>query len=319
MHGIIVLVGGFLLDCLLGDPHNPWHPICLIGNLISLLEKKIRRLFPKSHSGELTGGILLVILVLVISTAIPTLILMAAKRVHPYLALVLEMVMCYQLLAARSLRDESMKVYQALHQQDVEGARKAVSMIVGRDTERLDAAGIAKAAVETVAENASDGVIAPMIFIAIGGAPLGFFYKAVNTMDSMVGYKNEKYLYFGWAAAKLDDVMNYVPSRISGLLMVASAAFTGGDAKGAWRIFCRDRRNHASPNSAQTEAACAGALGLQLAGDAWYFGEFYHKPTIGDAVREIEDTDIIRANCLMYGASILCLVICVVIRYLLVG
>ncbi len=318
MHGIIVLMGGFLLDCLLGDPHNPWHPICLIGNLISLLEKKIRHLFPKNSKGELAGGVWLVVLVLVISTAIPTLILLVAKRIHPYLALALEIVMCYQLLAARSLRDESMKVYRALHQQDIEGARKAVSMIVGRDTERLDAAGIAKAAVETVAENASDGVIAPMIFIAIGGAPLGFFYKAVNTMDSMVGYKNEKYLYFGRAAAKLDDIMNYVPSRVSGLLMVASAALTGGDAKGAWRIFCRDRRNHASPNSAQTEAACAGALGLQLAGDAWYFGELYHKPTIGDPVRVIEDKDIIRANRLMYGASILCLVICVVIRYLLV-
>ena len=138
-------------------------------------------------------------------------------------------------------------------------------------------------------------------------------------MDSMVGYKNEKYLYFGRAAAKLDDVMNYVPSRISGLLMVASAALTGGDAKRAWHIFCRDRYNHASPNSAQTEAACAGALGLQLAGDAWYFGERYHKPTIGDAVRKIEDADIIRANCLMYGAAVLCLVICVIIRYLLVG
>ena len=168
-------------------------------------------------------------------------------------------------------------------------------------------------------KHASDGVIAPMIFIAIGGVPLGFFYKAVNTMDSMVGYKNEKYLYFGRAAAKLDDVMNYVPSRISGLLMVASAALTGGDAKRAWHIFCRDRYNHASPNSAQTEAACAGALGLQLAGDAWYFGERYHKPTIGDAVREIEDADIIRANCLMYGAAVLCLAICVIIRYLLVG
>ena len=210
-------------------------------------------------------------------------------------------------------------MYRALHRQDIEGARKAVSMIVGRDTERLDAAGIAKAAVETVAENASDGVIAPMIFIAIGGAPLGFFYKAVNTMDSMVGYKNGKYLYFGRAAAKLDDVMNYVPSRISGLLMVASSAFTSGNAKGAWRIFRRDRYNHASPNSAQTEAACAGALGLQLAGDAWYFGERYHKPTIGDPMRDIEDADIIRSNCLMYGASILCLVLCVVIRYILVG
>ena len=319
MHGIIVLAGGFLLDCLLGDPHNPWHPICLIGNLISFLEKKIRRVFPKNQKGQLTGGILLVILVLAISTAVPILILMAARQIHPYLELALETFMCYQLLAARSLRDESMKVYRALHRRDIEGARKAVSMIVGRDTERLDEAGIAKAAVETVAENASDGVIAPMIFIAIGGAPLGFFYKAVNTMDSMVGYKNDKYLYFGRAAAKLDDVMNYVPSRISGLLMVASAAFTGGNANGAWRIFCRDRRNHASPNSAQTEAACAGALGLQLAGDAWYFGERYHKPTIGDPVRDIEAADIIRANRLMYGASVLCLVICVIIRYVLVS
>ena len=194
MHGIIVLMGGFLLDCLLGDPHNPWHPICLIGHLISFLEKEIRHLFPKNQNGELAGGTLLVLLVLVISTVVPILILMAARLLHPYLALVLEMIMCYQLLAARSLRDESMKVYRALHRQDIEGARKAVSMIVGRDTERLDAAGIAKAAVETVAENASDGVIAPMIFIAIGGAPLGFFYKAVNTMDSMVGYKNDKYL-----------------------------------------------------------------------------------------------------------------------------
>ena len=319
MHGIIVLVGGFLLDCLLGDPHNPWHPICLIGYLISFLEKKIRKLFPKQPKGEFYGGLVMAVLVLFISTAVPIVLLKAAKWIHPYLALVLEIIMCYQLLAARSLRDESMKVYHALHQHDIEGARKAVSMIVGRDTQRLDAAGIAKAAVETVAENASDGVIAPMIFIAIGGVPLGFFYKAVNTMDSMVGYKNEKYLYFGRAAAKLDDVMNYVPSRISGLLMVASAALTGGDAKRAWHIFCRDRYNHASPNSAQTEAACAGALGLQLAGDAWYFGERYHKPTIGDTVREIEDADIIRANCLMYGAAVLCLVICVIIRYLLMG
>lgn len=314
MHSIIVLLGGFVLDCLLGDPHNPWHPICLIGNLISLLEKKIRGWFPKSQKGELTGGVCMVILVLAISTAIPTGMLLIARRIHPYLALVLEIVMCYQLLAARSLRDESMKVYHALHRKDTEGARKAVSMIVGRDTERLNAAGITRAAVETVAENASDGVIAPMIFIAIGGAPLGFFYKAVNTMDSMVGYKNDKYLYFGRAAAKLDDVMNFLPSRISGILMVLASFFTGGDIKGAWRIFCRDRKNHASPNSAQTEAACAGALGLQLAGDAWYFGERYHKPTIGDPVREIEDQDIVRANRLMYGAAVICLIVCVLIR-----
>ena len=309
MHGIIVLMGGFLLDCLLGDPHNPWHPICLIGHLISFLEKKIRHLFPKNQNGELAGGTLLVLLVLVISTVVPILILMAARLLHPYLALVLEMIMCYQLLAARSLRDESMKVYRALHRQDIEGARKAVSMIVGRDTERLDAAGIAKAAVETVAENASDGVIAPMIFIAIGGAPLGFFYKAVNTMDSMVGYKNGKYLYFGRAAAKLDDVMNYVTSRISGLLMVASSAFTSGNAKGAWRIFRRDRYKHASPNSAQTESVCAGLLRLQLAGDAWYHGVLHKKQYIGDALREIEAQDIPRACRLMFAAALVAAII----------
>ena len=317
MHGIIVLVGGFLLDCLLGDPHNPWHPICLIGYLISFLEKKIRKLFPKQPKGEFYGGLVMVVLVLFISTAVPIVLLKAAKWIHPYLALVLEIIMCYQLLAARSLRDESMKVYHALHQHDIEGARKAVSMIVGRDTQRLDAAGIAKAAVETVAENASDGVIAPMIFIAIGGVPLGFFYKAVNTMDSMVGYKNEKYLYFGRAAAKLDDVMNYVPSRISGLLMVASAALTGGDAKRAWHIFCRDRYNHASPNSAQTEAVMAGALNVQLAGDAWYFGELHKKKTIGDDIRPVEAEDIVRANKLLYGTAVVSLVIFTLVKYLI--
>ena len=317
MHGIIVLVGGFLLDCLLGDPHNPWHPICLIGYLISFLEKKIRKLFPKQPKGEFYGGLVMVVLVLFISTAVPIVLLKAAKWIHPYLALVLEIIMCYQLLAARSLRDESMKVYHALHQHDIEGARKAVSMIVGRDTQRLDAAGIAKAAVETVAENASDGVIAPMIFIAIGGVPLGFFYKAVNTMDSMVGYKNEKYLYFGRAAAKLDDVMNYVPSRISGLLMVASAALTGGDAKRAWHIFCRDRYNHASPNSAQTESACAGSLGIQLAGDASYFGKTVKKPTIGDALRPVKPEDIRCANVLLYRMAFLGMAVCLSLLYFL--
>ena len=317
MHGIIVLVGGFLLDCLLGDPHNPWHPICLIGYLISFLEKKIRKLFPKQPKGEFYGGLVMVVLVLFISTAVPIVLLKAAKWIHPYLALVLEIIMCYQLLAARSLRDESMKVYHALHQHDIEGARKAVSMIVGRDTQRLDAAGIAKAAVETVAENASDGVIAPMIFIAIGGVPLGFFYKAVNTMDSMVGYKNEKYLYFGRAAAKLDDVMNYVPSRISGLLMVASAALTGGDAKRAWHIFCRDRYNHASPNSAQTESACAGSLGIQLAGDASYFGMTVKKPTIGDALRPVKPEDIRCANVLLYRMAFLGMAACLSLLYFL--
>lgn len=313
MRRIFVLLVAFCLDCLFGDPHNPWHPACLMGRLITWLEKGLRTWLPKSKQGELAGGFCLVVLVSAVSTVVPVLLLIFSYKLNSWLSIALETGMCYQLLAARSLRDESMKVYTALHRGDREAARQAVSMIVGRDTTKLDEAGIARAAVETVAENASDGVIAPMLYIAVGGAPLAFFYKAVNTMDSMVGYKNECYLYFGRAAARMDDLLNYLPSRLSGLLMVAAAAVTGMDARGAMRIFLRDRRKHASPNSAQTEAACAGALGLRLAGDAWYFGELYHKPYIGDAVRAIEDKDIIRANRLMYGASILCLMLCLAV------
>ncbi|MFQ9806101.1 MAG: adenosylcobinamide-phosphate synthase CbiB [Christensenellales bacterium] len=194
---------------------------------------------------------------------------------------------------------------------------KAVSRIVGRDTEKLTREGVTKAAVETVAENASDGVIAPLFYMMLGGAPLALTYKAVNTMDSMVGYKNEKYLNFGRAAAKLDDAVNYLPSRIAALLWIAAAALTGNDAKGAWRIWRRDRRNHASPNSAQTESACAGALGVQLAGPATYFGEYYDKPTIGDAARAIEPKDILQANRMMRVASVLGLIAAAGIRLMI--
>ena len=199
-------------------------------------------------------------------------------------------------------------MYKALKKDDLEGARYAVSMIVGRDTQVLDATGVAKAAVETVAENTSDGVIAPLIYLAIGGPILGFMYKAINTMDSMVGYKNDKYMYFGRCAAKLDDVVNYIPARISALLMIAVSFLPGKayDGKGAWRIWRRDRRKHASPNSAQTEAVCAGSLGVQLAGDASYFGKIVKKPTIGDAHRPVEYEDIKRANGLLYRTAILC-------------
>ena len=210
---------------------------------------------------------------------------------------------CGQALAARGLVQESTNVYKELKKPDLPGARKAVSRIVGRDTAELTAEGVTKAAVETVAENASDGVIAPLLYMLIGGAPLALTYKAINTMDSMLGYKNEKYLYFGRVPAKLDDAANYLPSRLAALLWVAAAAFTHNDAKGAWKIWRRDRRRHASPNSAQTESACAGALGVQLAGPAYYFGQYYPKLTIGDALRPIEPEDILRANRMMYVAS----------------
>lgn len=319
---------GFLLDLLLGDPYWLPHPIRLIGNLIAALDRKLlgnpeesERNDHREFLKEFHRGIVLVALVLLSVTLVTAALLLGGYALHPYIGLVLETIMTYQILAAKCLKVESMKVYACLKRGDLPAARKAVSMIVGRDTDVLDETGVARAAIETVAENTSDGVIAPMLYLALGGPVLGFFYKTVNTMDSMVGYKNDRYLYFGRVAAKLDDVVNFFPARISAYLMILSA-FVGGsayDGKRAFQIHRRDRRNHASPNSAQTEAACAGALGLQLAGDAWYFGERYHKPTIGDPMRDIEDADIIRANCLMYGASILCLVLCVVIRYILVG
>ena len=242
---------------------------------------------------------------------------MGAAALHPLLGLTVQMFWCGQALAAKGLVQESMNVYRELTKPDLPAARIAVSRIVGRDTQALTAEGVTKAAVETVAENASDGVIAPLLYMLLGGAPLALTYKAINTMDSMVGYKNTQYLYFGRAAAKLDDVANYLPSRIAALLWVAAAALTGNDARNAWRIWRRDRHNHASPNSAQTESACAGALNVQLAGPAYYFGEYYPKPTIGDAVRPIEPEDIRRADRMMYAESLLALALGLLIRGIL--
>lgn len=306
---IFALAVGFVLDLSFGDPRWLYHPICVIGNLIAWLEKRIRSLFPKTDRGELAGGAVMVINICMLCFVVPFLILTAVYRIHQIAGLVLETFWCYQLFAAKSLRAESGKVYESLKTGTLDDARYAVSMIVGRDTKALTEEGVIKAAVETVAENTSDGVIAPMLFMAIGGVPLMFLYKGINTMDSMLGYKNEKYLYFGRCAAKLDDAANYIPARLSGLLMAASALFAGLDVKNAFRIYFRDKRNHASPNSAQTESAMAGALRVQLAGNAWYFGKLYEKPTIGDPIRPIEAEDIKRAGRLMYVTALLCLVL----------
>ena len=311
---ILAVALGFVLDLLIGDPHWLYHPIRLVGALISALEKLLRGVFPKNKNGELTAGIFLLALTAGITTGCAWGLLYLAGRIHPWVRFALETVMCYQLLATKALKDETMKVYTALSQGDLKQARYAVSMVVGRDTEVLDETGVTKAAVETVAENASDGVIAPLLFLAIGGAPLGFFYKAVNTMDSMVGYKNDKYLYFGRAAARFDDVLNYIPARLSGALMSAAASFCGLDAGNAWKIFLRDRRNHSSPNSAHTEAAAAGALHIQLAGNAYYFGKLYEKPTIGDPDRPVEYEDIRRVNRLLYATAVLTLIVFMVVK-----
>ena len=311
---LVALVMGYILDLIFGDPYWMPHPVRFIGNLISILEKVIRRFMPKTKRGEYIGGIILTVMVVSISMVIPLVIILMAKSINTYLALTVETFMCYQILATKSLKVESMKVYDELEKNDLPSARKAVSMIVGRDTKDLTFSGVAKAAVETVAENTSDGIIAPMIFIAIGGAPMGFFYKAINTMDSMVGYKNEKYMNFGRFAAKLDDVVNYLPARISAYQMILSSFFLRYDYKNAFKIYKRDRYNHASPNSAQTESVCAGALDVQLAGNAYYFGKLYVKPTIGDDIREINYDDIKKANRLLYCTSFISIVIISVIK-----
>lgn len=320
---IIAFFAGFLLDLILGDPYCLPHPIRWIGSLIAKLEQCFlgdRK--ERDEKNELKNGRYLVLFVLGITVLVTVGVLLGAYFLHPYLGVLIETVMTYQILAAKCLKVESMKVYRALKTEGLEAARKAVSMIVGRDTAVLDEEGVARAAIETVAENTSDGVIAPMLYTALGGPILGFFYKAVNTMDSMVGYKNEKYLYFGRTAAKLDDAVNYIPARISAYFMILAAFLCGKcfDGRRAYRIYKRDNRNHASPNSAQTESVCAGALGIRLAGDASYFGTIVKKPYIGDAVRSVEYEDIKRVNRLMYGTAwlseILCLAVMVLICFL---
>lgn len=301
------VLGGFVLDAIFGDPAWLPHPVVLMGKAITALEKRLRAQFPQTPQGELCGGAVLAAVLPVGTFLITALVCRLAAALHPLAGLAVQMFWCAQALAAKGLAQESRNVYKELQKQDLPAARKAVARIVGRDTQNLTAEGVTKAAVETVAENASDGVIAPLLYMLLGGAPLALCYKAVNTMDSMVGYKNERYLYFGRAAAKLDDAANYLPARMAALLLAGAAALTGQNARGALRIWRRDRRSHASPNSAQTEAVMAGALGVQLAGPASYFGKLYEKPTIGDALRPVEPGDILRANRMLYAAGTLCM------------
>ena len=296
------------MDFIFGDPSWLYHPVRIIGKGIELGERILRKLFREKHL-VLAGAVLWVIIAGV-SFLIPLGLLFQAQKLHPGVRFALETFWCFQILAGRSLCRESGKVYDRLQEDDLPGARRAVSMIVGRDTESLTGEGVTKAAVETVAENTSDGVTAPLIYMMIGGAPLGFLYKAVNTMDSMLGYKNDRYLYFGRIPAGMDDIFNYIPARITALAMIAAAYLTGLDGRNAWRIYRRDRKKHASPNAAQTESVCAGALRVQLAGDAVYFGKLYKKELIGDRLRPIEPRDIKRAQRLMYVTALLLLLLC---------
>lgn len=313
----VALSLAFILDMIFGDPVFALHPVRLIGTLISLFERASRKIFPKTERGERAAGAVMAIAVILICGAVPFAVLFFAYRVNIILGVIVETVICYFMLAAKSLKKSGMEVYTRLMSEDTDGARRSVSMIVGRDTQGLDEEGITKAAVETVAENTSDGVIAPLLYMAVGGAVLGCVYKAINTMDSMVGYKNEKYINFGRPAAKLDDAANFIPSRISAYLMIFASRLLGFDYKNAIKTHKRDARKHASPNSAQTESAVAGALEIQLGGDAYYFGKLYKKPFIGDAIKDINCGCIKNTCSMMYAASVTALVICVVIKLII--
>lgn len=304
-----IIIAAFLLDAVFGDPHGFPHPVILIGKFITKGEA-----FMRKHFSPQTGGTLLALGTIAVSFCIPFFLLFFLARLSFYAALALEVFFCYQILAAKSLKKESMRVYRYLEENDLANSRKYLSWIVGRDTKELDQKQIIKATVETVAENTSDGVIAPLFYMAVGGAPLGFLYKAVNTLDSMIGYKNEAYIEFGRFAAKMDDGFNFIPAWLSGLFMIAGSLFVQLDTKNAARIFRRDRNNHASPNSAKTESVAAGALGIQLAGDAFYFGKLYRKKTIGDAVREPCPDDICKMNTLMYATAVIGVLVFAVVR-----
>ena len=315
---LFALLIGFVIDLIVGDPHCIPHPVVLIGKLISGTEKLVRKIFPKTVRGENWAGGVLWVIVVTVSTAVPAAILFACNLASPWLRMAVESLMCWQILATKSLRDESMKVYNTLETGDLEASRKAVSMIVGRDTRELSDAAVTRAAVETVAENTSDGIVAPLLCLALGGAPLGFFYKAVNTMDSMLGYVEMPYKNIGLVPARMDDVMNFIPARFSAFMMLFAGWILRMDVKNGWKIFKRDRFNHASPNSAQTESVCAGLLGLQLAGDAVYNGVLHKKKYIGDPVREIEHRDIPRSCRLLYVTAGITLLLLALVKVLIV-
>ena len=315
MFRLSALTAGVILDWIFGDPLWLPHPVVGIGRLIGALEKRLCR---PGEAGQIRRGCVLVLLVLLVSVGFPWAVLSAVSWLEGGRGIFtwcLTAFWSFQLLAARGLYAESGKVRKALENGETEKARTCVSMIVGRDTASLDEAGMVRSAVETVGENASDGVTAPLVYMAAFGILGGFFYKAVNTMDSMIGYKNDRYLEFGRAAAKLDDFCNWIPARVSGILLTASSWLLGilfrdrehYDGRNAWRIFLRDRRKHTSPNSAHGEAVCAGALHIRLGGDSRYSGKLVHKPWIGDGDRDAEAEDINRAGRIMIAGEILCL------------
>ncbi|MBQ1690878.1 MAG: cobalamin biosynthesis protein CobD [Firmicutes bacterium] len=308
----------FILDQIFGDPRNFPHPVVIIGKLISAMERFTRKVFPKTNKSELAAGAFTWLVVATVSFAVPFIALVLLAKVNVWAAFALNIFWSYQIFASKSLKEQSMLVYRYLEAEDLPNSRKYLSWIVGRDTSELDPEEITKAVVETVAENTSDGITAPMLYMMILGAPLGMLYKAINTMDSMLGYKNDRYMYFGRIPAKIDDVANFIPARITGLLMCLTAPLIGLDGRNAYRIYKRDRLKHLSPNSGHLEAACAGAMHIMLGGDSFYFGKLVEKASLGDPDREVRITDIPGSIKMMYASSLAMLALLEVVRIVLV-
>ena len=314
---LLSIYTGYALDLIIGDPYSFPHPVRYIGKLISIVEKQIRKI-TSSDKGLKIAGFFLWFIVVGATFGITTLVLQLFKF-NKVAYFIVNTILIYTTLATKCLKDESVKIYKVLKTGDLEKSRIQLSYIVGRDTTNLNEKEIVRATVETVAENTVDGIIAPLFYGFIGGAPLAMAYKAVNTLDSTVGYKNDKYYYLGFASAKIDDIANYIPARLGVILLSLGSLFAGFNFKNALKIGIRDRKNHKSPNCAFSEGAVAGALGIQLGGTNVYFGKEVYKPTIGDKTREIEIEDIVRTNKIMYSSSIISIIIFTVAYYLVVA
>ncbi len=314
---LLSIYTGYVLDLIIGDPYSFPHPVRYIGKLISIVEKQIRKI-TSSDKGLKIAGFFLWFIVVGVTFGITTLVLQLFKF-NKVAYFIVNTILIYTTLATKCLKDESSKIYKVLKTGDLEKSRIQLSYIVGRDTTNLNEKEIVRATVETVAENTVDGIIAPLFYGFIGGAPLAMAYKAVNTLDSTVGYKNDKYYYLGFASAKIDDIANYIPARLGVILLSLGSLFAGFNFKDALKIGIRDRKNHKSPNCAFSEGAVAGALGIQLGGTNVYFGKEVYKPTIGDKTREIEIEDIVRTNKIMYSSSIISIIIFTVAYYLVVA
>ena len=305
---------GFILDLLIGDPNNPFHPVRGIGLLASKLETIFRKLLKNSLK---IAGLIVWIITIILTFAITYGIIFVCMKINKYLGIIVQGIIIYFCISARGLVVEGYKVIKYLNEGNIEKSRKQLSYIVGRDTESLDSKGITRAVIETIAENMSDGVIAPILFAGIFGAAGSMAYKAVNTMDSMFGYKNDKYIEFGYFPAKLDDLFNYIPARVTGILIIISSFFLKRDYKNSFKIYKRDRYNHTSPNSAHPEAAMAGALDIQLGGANYYFGKIVEKPVIGDKIKEIEINDVKKTAEILYLSAVMGFILMVIIKFII--